>query len=330
MELQNFDKILERVPKMSRPMRVILAGSDGENMLKGIFAAQEKGLVQPVLVGDRARTITVLEQFGLEREPYTMVDTPPGHNITQEAIDIINAGDGDVLMRGNIPTRDFLMPVLDKTNKLRTERLMSHVSLASLPEYPKLLALSDMTVVIKPNMTQKKAIIKNTADALKAFGYENPKLALLSLVEKVTFHMQDTVEAQRLVSEQKQRPFADCELWGPIAYDLILSKEAARLKNYDCPWSGGGFDGIIAPDLSTAPSARSSAPACQLLSPAAAQMRRRPTSPSSSAPSSTPGAKSARPRARAENISFQRDPPTGGSRFFRPRLDNFCSGVYYE
>ena len=148
MELQNFDKILERVPKMSRPMRVILAGSDGENMLKGIFAAQEKGLVQPVLVGDRARTITVLEQFGLEREPYTMVDTPPGHNITQEAIDIINAGDGDVLMRGNIPTRDFLMPVLDKTNKLRTERLMSHVSLASLPEYPKLLALSDMTVVI--------------------------------------------------------------------------------------------------------------------------------------------------------------------------------------
>ena len=144
------------------------------------------------------------------------------------------------------------MPVLDKTNRLRTDRLMSHVSLASLPEYPKLLALSDMTVIIKPNMSQKKEIIRNTADALKAFGYENPKLALLSLVEKVTFHMQDTVEAQRLVAEQKQRPFADCELWGPIAYDLILSKEAARLKDYDCPYSGGGFDGIIAPDLSTA------------------------------------------------------------------------------
>lgn len=252
MELANFEGILERVPEMPRPMRVILAGSDGENMIKGLFAAQEKGIAQPVLVGDRARTVTVLERFGLEREPYTMVDVPPGHNITQAAIDIVNSGDGDVLMRGNIPTRDFLMPVLEKSNHLRTDRLMSHVSLASLPEYPKLLALSDMTVIIKPNMSQKKEIIRNTADALKAFGYENPKLALLSLVEKVTFHMQDTVEAQRLVAEQKQRPFADCELWGPIAYDLILSKEAARLKNYDCPWSGGGFDGIIAPDLSTA------------------------------------------------------------------------------
>ena len=252
MELQSFEGILERVPKMSRPMRVILAGSDGENMIKGLFAAQEKGIAQPVLVGDRARTMTVLERFGLEREPYTMVDTPPGHNITQAAIDTLNAGGGDVLMRGNIPTRDFLMPVLDKTNRLRTDRLMSHVSLASPPEHPKPRALSAMTVIIKPNMSQKKEIIRNTADALKAFGYENPKLALLSLVEKVTFHMQDTVEAQRLVAEQKQRPFADCELWGPIAYDLILSKEAARLKDYDCPYSGGGFDGIIAPDLSTA------------------------------------------------------------------------------
>ena len=252
MELQNFEGILERVPKLQRPLRVILAGSDGENMLRGVFAAQERGIVQPVLVGDRARTITVLERFGLENEPYTMVDTPPGHNVTQTAIDIINSGDGDALMRGNIPTRDFLIPVLEKSNGLRTDRLMSHVSLASLPEYPKLLALSDMTVMIHPNINQKKEIIRNMADALKAFGYEMPKLALLSLVERVTFHMQDTVEAQRLVTEQKQKPFADCELWGPIAYDLILSKEAARLKNYDCPWCGGGFDGIVAPDLSTA------------------------------------------------------------------------------
>jgi len=252
MELKNFDSILSRMPKLDRPMRVILAGSDGENMIRGVFQAQKEGFVHPVLVGDRARTITVLEKFGLEREPYTMVDTPPGHNITQAAIDIIHAGDGDILMRGNIPTRDFLMRVLDKNNGLRTERMMSHVSLASLPEYPKLIALSDMTVTIEPDLNQKKAIIRNTADALKAFGYENPKLALLSLVEHVTFHMKDTVEAQRLVAEQKSRPFADCELWGPIAYDLIMSKEAARLKNYDCEWCGGGFDGIIAPDLSTA------------------------------------------------------------------------------
>ena len=37
---------------------------------------------------------------------------------------------------------------------------------------------------------------------------------------------------------------------GPIAYDLIVSKEAARLKGFDCPYCGE-FDGIVAPNLIT-------------------------------------------------------------------------------
>ena len=249
MELKNFDNIISRIPKLDRPLRVILAGSDGENMLQGLFQAQTEGFIQPVLVGDRARTLVQLEKLGLEKEPYTMVDTPPGHSVTHAALDIIHSGDGDILMRGNLPTRDFLMPVLDKNNGMRTDRLMSHVSLVSIPEYPKLLALSDMTVIVNPNLTQKKAIIKNTVDALKAFGYENPKLALIALVESVNFHRPDTIEAQRLMTEHQRKPFAECELWGPIAYDLIVSKDACRLKNYDCPWAGGGFDGIIAQNL---------------------------------------------------------------------------------
>lgn len=76
MEIKNFDNIISRVPKLSAPLRVVLAGSDGENMLRGLFQAQTEGFVQPVLVGDRARTMVQLEKLGLEQEPYTMVDTP--------------------------------------------------------------------------------------------------------------------------------------------------------------------------------------------------------------------------------------------------------------
>jgi phosphotransacetylase len=48
--------------------------------------------------------------------------------------------------------------------------------------------------------------------------------------------------------EHATKPFANCNLVGPIAYDLILSKEAARLKNYTNPLCGE-FDGIVAPSL---------------------------------------------------------------------------------
>ena len=68
------------------------------------------------------------------------------------------------------------------------------------------------------------------------------------MVEEVNFHMKDTVEAQELVRSHADTPIANCNLVGPIAYDLILSKEAARLKNYDEPLCGN-FDGIVVPSL---------------------------------------------------------------------------------
>ncbi|MCD8231054.1 MAG: hypothetical protein LUD14_04395 [Clostridiales bacterium] len=129
-------------------------------------------------------------------------------------------------------------------------RLLSHITLLKLPEYKRILAVSDVTVVVEPNMTQRKKIIQNMVNTLKALGYEHPNIAMMTLVEKPSFHMKDTVEAQTIAKEHREHPIADCELVGPIAYDLIISKEAARLKNFDCDLCGE-FDGIITPNLLT-------------------------------------------------------------------------------
>ena len=248
MALKNFDPIVEQAKQLSQPKRVIIAGADAENILLGAFAAQQAGFASPVLVGEREKIEPMLERLGLSGEPHRLVATQAGDNVAQIAVDLVNQGEGDVLMRGNTQTREFLLPLLDQRNGLRTDRLLTHVDLVNMPEYPKLIAIGDVTVTIQPTLQQKKMIIRNMVDMLKAVGYERPNIALLSMVEKVSFHMKDTVEAQELVKEHAERPIADCELVGPIAYDLILSKEAARLKGYDCPLCGE-FDGIVVPSL---------------------------------------------------------------------------------
>ncbi len=86
--------------------------------------------------------------------------------------------------------------------------------------------------------------------ALKIAGVEEPNIAILSLVETPSFHIRDSVEAATLVMEHEDTKIAECNLVGPIPYDLIVSKEAARLKRYDCPYCGE-FDGIVVPDLMT-------------------------------------------------------------------------------
>ena len=248
MELTNFDQIIERAKASFRKERVVIAGADAENILLGAFAAQEEGFATPVLVGDRSKIEPMLERLGLKDKEYRLVCTGPEDNVTQIAIDLIDRGEGDVLMRGNTQTREFLMPLLDKRNNMRTDKLLTHVALVNMPQYHKLLAVGDVTITIQPDLQQKKKIIQNMTDTLELLGYDRPKLALLSMVEKVSFHMKDTIDAQELVKQNKERAFANCELVGPIAYDLIMSREAARLKNYDCPYCGD-FDGIVVPSL---------------------------------------------------------------------------------
>ena len=248
MALTNFDQIVERAKQSFRKERVVIAGADSENILLGAFEAQDAGFATPILVGEKEKILPMLEKLGLQDKPYRLVATQPGNNVVQAAIDLINDGEGDVLMRGNTQTREFLMPLLDKKNNLRTEKRLTHIDLVSMPEYHKLIAIGDVTVTIEPTLQQKREIIQDMSEMLRELGYEKPGIALLSMVEQVSYHMRDTVEAQRLVMEHNNSPIANCELVGPVAYDLILSKEAARLKNYTNPLAGD-FDGIVAPSL---------------------------------------------------------------------------------
>lgn len=245
---RDFDTIVEQARAIKKTVRVVIAGADVENILKGAFDAQEAGFVAPILVGNRKRITEMLERIGMQDRSYDLQPVADDVNVVQYSIEMILAGKADVLMRGNTQTRDFLMPILNKGNHLLYKNIMTHVVMLKIPGCEKITAISDATILVKPSVEKRKEVIKNMVRALRMLGVDHPKIALLSLVEQPSFHMRDTVEAQTIVMQHEEEPLADCTLVGPIPYDLIVSKEAARLKNYDCPYCGE-FDGIVVPNL---------------------------------------------------------------------------------
>ena len=235
---KEFDAIVAKAKAAGKPMRVALAGADVENILVGLFDAAADGFVEPILIGKEKKITALLDKLGLRERHYELQPLDGDANAVQYAIEMINAGKADCLMRGSTQTRDFLMPVLNKANHLvKPDALVTHVVFLKVPDYDRLLAISDVTLLINPSADGRRQVAVNMVKALKAFG-----------VEKPSFQMRDTVEDQTMVREHQYRPIADCNLAGPIAYDLIMSKEAARLKGYDCPWCGE-FDGIVVPNL---------------------------------------------------------------------------------
>ena len=244
-----FQSIIEKAKSQERPMRVAVAGADAENMLRGLFQAEAEGWAKPILVGNYEKIRATLETIGCVDRKYDIQPTADGDSPVQFAIEMINAGKADVLMRGNTQTRDFLMPVLNKANHLLVkDALVTDVVMLSVPGYDRLLAISDVTLLIDPSADARVEVARNMVQVLKSFGVEKPNIALLAMVETPSFHMRDTVEDQTIVRKHQKEPIADCNLVGPISYDLIISKEAARLKNYDCPYCGE-FDGIVVPNL---------------------------------------------------------------------------------
>lgn len=246
----NFDFIVDKAKQARKPVRVVIAGADCENILQGAFQAQQAGFAELILAGNQQRITQMLKSLGLISKKYTLKPVDDSQNVVQYAIDLIRAGEADVLMRGNTQTRDFLLPILDKENDLLTDKLLTQVTMVKFADYDRVLAISDVTVLVHPDQNQRKGVIQNMAGLLTTLGYEKPKIALLALTEQPAFHMPDTIEAQNIVRDHVEKPIANCDLVGPISYDLIVSKEAARLKGYDCPLCGE-FDGIVVPDLLT-------------------------------------------------------------------------------
>ena len=250
---KEFDFVIHRAKSLERPARMVVAGADCENILKAVFEAEAQGFARPILVGNEDRIVAMLKKLDLYDRNYVISAVPDYelntdyHVYMKRALTIINDGLGDILVRGNTSTRNFLMPILDKKIGIATG-LVSEVALLKVPYYDKVLALSDTSVCIKPSEGQRKKIIKNICYVLNHLGIERPKIGVLALVEKPSFHMRDTVEAQNIVRAHKMEPIADCELVGPIPWDLIVSKEAARLKAFDCPYCGE-FDAVLMPNV---------------------------------------------------------------------------------
>ena len=250
---KSFEFVIQRAKSLERRARMVVAGADCENILQAVFQAEAEGFGRPILVGNEDRIVAMLKKLGLFDREYVISNVDElnlendYHVYMKRAIDIINDGLGDILVRGNTSTRNFLMPILDKKNGIATG-LVSEVSLIKVPYYDKVLALSDVSVLINPSEGQRKKVVKNIVDVLEHLGVHRPKVAVLALVEKPSFHMRDTVEAQNIVRSHKMDPIADCELVGPIPWDLIVSKEAARLKKYDCPYCGE-FDAVLMPNV---------------------------------------------------------------------------------
>ena len=100
---------------------------------------------------------------------------------------------------------------------------------------------------MKVKAKEKDGIVEVKA-LLNRLGNTRPKIAILSATESAIASVPSSMDAAALV-EWARAELADVDVSGPLAFDLIMSPEAAATKKLTDDPVAGHADAIIVPDI---------------------------------------------------------------------------------
>ena len=246
--MKNFDELLAVVEK--HPLRkVAVAVAQDSAALKAVAEARERNIAESILVGDERQIRQIAEAQGVSLDGMEIVHRAEPLDAVAKAVETVSSGQADVLMKGFVHTDDFLRGVLHKEYGLRTGSIMSHVFVAEILEWNRLLFISDSAMNIAPDLEQKSAILLNAVYLARLFGIDEPKVAVLAAVELVNPAMPATMDAAALGAMANRRQYVpSCIVDGPFALDNAISIRAAEHKKITGPVAGQA-DILIVPDI---------------------------------------------------------------------------------
>ena len=244
----NLQKTLSlRIQPNQKTVLAVAAAADFE-VLSAVSRAVHTGYLSAILVGHETKIKTISAKHGFDLMDIRIIDEPDNVLACEKAVKLVSSGQAGLLMKGLVDTSILLKAVLNKEWGLRTDHLLSHVTVFTIPSIEKLYLLSDGAMNIAPDLEAKQQIIENCLPVTTALGIINPKVAVICAVEKVNPKMQATVDAQALSALQKSGKIIGCEIDGPIAFDGAVSIEAAHHKGMTNP-NAGKADILIMPNI---------------------------------------------------------------------------------
>lgn len=243
----------ERILISLRPekMRTVsVANATDANVLSSLVTAHKIGFVNAILCGDEKEIKSVAQQNNIDISEFEIIHCNDELDAAKTAVDLIRSGRADILMKGLIHTADILRAVLNRETGIRGNSILSHVSVLYSPKLQRKLFLTDIAMVMYPDLDKKVQLVKNAVSLARHMGVQKPLVAPLCAVEMLNPAMQTTVDAATLQKMNINGEISDCVISGPISFDIAVSKDAAKIKHYDGPIQGNAdillFDNIEA------------------------------------------------------------------------------------
>ena len=229
---------------------VSVANAIDANVLRSLVMAYKMGFINAILCGNQDDIKSVANNNGIDISNFEIVHCDDELSAAAVAVSLVRDGRADIVMKGLIHTADILRAVLNRENGIRGDGILSHVSVLYSPSLNRRLFLTDIAMVMYPDLEKKIQLIKNAVNVAHHMGIKNPRVAPLCAVETLNPAMQATVDAANLHDMNLRGEISGCIIGGPTSFDIAVSPDAARAKNASGPIQGNAdillFDNIEA------------------------------------------------------------------------------------
>jgi len=229
---------------------LVVAAAHDEYTLEAVYAAANEFHIKYLLVGKREKIRAISSELGNAPAAEGIIDGDDDEDCARKAVGIIRENGGDVLMKGLLETSILLKAVLDKENGIRDSSVMSHLAMLEVPNYHKVVTVTDGGMIANPTLEQKAAIVRNAVAFYRQLGFRRPKIVALCASETVSERMPETIDASRLQAMCERGELGDCLLEGPLSFDLAVSPESAKKKDFRSAVTGDA-DILLVPGIAT-------------------------------------------------------------------------------
>ncbi|MBQ0016464.1 MAG: bifunctional enoyl-CoA hydratase/phosphate acetyltransferase [Bacteroidales bacterium] len=244
------DDLLELV-KTKGKKRLVAAYANDSHTIGAVSMAVDRGIVDAILVGDIETIKKVCAEENIDVNKFELVQEADETKAGVRAVELINEGRGDVLMKGLLSTDKYMRAILNKEKGLMPGKktdMLTHMAVFQIPKYHKLLVCSDVAIVPAPDMKQKQAILGYLISTAKSLEIAKPKVALLAATEQVSTGMNACVEAAIISKMGDRGQIKGAILDGPLALDVAIDKESAQTKKVGGEVAGDA-DCILFPNI---------------------------------------------------------------------------------
>ncbi len=230
MLITKLEQIVEMLKNKPKKRLVVVYGQDSHS-IGSTSKAIDLGIVDVTLVGDEKKIKKVCNEMNIDPNKFTIVNEPEEIKSGLKAVQLINEGKGNAIMKGIISTDNYMRVLLNKEVGLVPKgSILSHITVVENPNMDRLLVVGDVAIIPYPDLKQKIAIANYLINATIKLGVEKPKLAVIAATEKANPKMPACVDASILSKMGDRGQIKNAIIDGPLALDVAIDKESAEIK----------------------------------------------------------------------------------------------------